>query len=106
MSSRIHHYSGKTRAPWSERQCSPVKSKSKKGHNSINIKVKIMALAIHVHIHVYQVSFEYLEWFVSYGPRLKFLHDDEDDDADNDAKAMTITRLFFSKKTDELKTNI
>ena len=43
---------------------------------------------------MYQVSFEYIEQFLSYGPRLKFLHDDED--YDDDAKAMTITRLFFS----------
>ena len=51
---------------------------------------------------MYQVSFEYLERFLSYGPRLKFLHDDEDDEhaaaAADDAKAMTITL----QKTDEL----
>ena len=45
-----------------------------------------MALDIHVHYclwqHVYQVSFEYLKWFVSYKPRLKFLHDDEQADDD------------------------
>ena len=50
---------------------------------------------------MYQVSFEYLEWFVSYGPRFKFLDDEDDEHAD--AKAMTITRLFFLQKTDELK---
>ena len=52
---------------------------------------------------MYQVSFEYLEHFLSYGPRLKFLYDDEDEedddeDYDDDAEVMTITRLFFFKK--------
>ena len=49
--------------------------------------------------YLYQVSLEYVEWFVSYGPRLKFLHDADDEDNDDAAKAMTIARL----KTDELK---
>ena len=52
---------------------------------------------------MYQVSSQYLDWFLSYGPRLKFLHDDADDKDDDNAKAMTITRLFFLQKTDELK---
>ena len=49
---------------------------------------------------MYQVSFEYLERFFSYGPRFKFLHDDEDkdEDYDDDAKAMTIARLYFFEK--------
>jgi len=44
--------------------------------------------------HVYQVSCENVERFLSYEVRLKFL------DAD-DAKAITITQLFFFEKTDE-----
>ena len=55
---------------------------------------------------MYQVSFEYLEQFLSYGPRLKFLHDDADDEDehaaadDNAAKAMTLARLVsFEKQT-------
>ena len=53
---------------------------------------------------MYQVSFEYLERFLSYGPRLKFLHDDDEDedkdkDYDDDAKAMTIALFFFEKQT-------
>ena len=49
---------------------------------------------------MYQVSFEYLERFLSYGPRLKFLHDEDEDDEEDadDAKAMTIARLFFFEK--------
>jgi len=45
---------------------------------------------------VYQVSCKNVERFLSYEVRLKFL-DDDDDDAD-DAKAITITRLFFFEK--------
>ena len=60
-----------------------------------------MPLAIHVHIVSGNVCTN-LERFLSYGPRLKFLHDDEDDDKDedddDDAKAMTIARLFFFEK--------
>ena len=71
-----------------------------------------MPLAIHVHIVFGNVCNKFHsnilnanERFLSYGPRLNFLHDDEDDEhaaADDDAKAMTITRLFFLQKTDEL----
>ena len=50
---------------------------------------------------MYQVSFENVERFLSYEVRLKFL-DDDDADADtddaDDAKAITITRLFFFEK--------
>jgi len=41
---------------------------------------------------VYQVSFENVERFLSYEVSLKFL------DADDDAKAITITLLFFFEK--------
>jgi len=44
---------------------------------------------------VYQVSFENVEWFLSYEVRFKFLGDDDDADADDDDKVITITRLFF-----------
>ena len=48
---------------------------------------------------MYQVSCENVERFLSYEVRLKFL-DDDDADADDadDAKAITITRLFFFEK--------
>ena len=46
---------------------------------------------------MYQVSCENVERFLSYEVRLKFL-DDADDDAADDAKVITITRLFFFEK--------
>ena len=58
---------------------------------------------------MYQVSCKNVERFLSYEVRLKFLDDDDDADADDDAddaKAITITRLFFLRKTDELKTTV
>ena len=49
---------------------------------------------------MYQVSCENVERFLSYEVRLKFLDADADADADDadDAKAITITRLFFFEK--------
>jgi len=45
---------------------------------------------------MYQVSFEHVGQLLSYEVRLKFWDADADDNADNDdAKAITITRLFL-----------
>ncbi len=48
---------------------------------------------------MYQVSFENIERFLSYEVRLKFWDvDAADADATDDAKAITITRLYFVEK--------
>ena len=50
-----------------------------------------------------QVLIKYEELFLSYGIRLKFWeHTDADAADDDDAKGITITRLFFFEKTDKL----
>ena len=52
---------------------------------------------------MYQVSFENDEQFLSYEVRLTFC-DDKVDDADvDDAKGITIARLCFLRKSDDLK---
>ena len=43
--------------------------------------------------HVYQVSFNKFDWFLSYEVRLEFCDDTDHDDA----KVITIPRLFSSK---------
>ena len=52
---------------------------------------------------MYQVAFEYLEQFVSYGPWLNNVDDAYDEDADDDnANGITIARPILFRKTDEL----
>ena len=48
---------------------------------------------------MYQVSFENVEYFLSYEVRLKICDNAEEDDA----KCITIAWLFFLRKTDELQ---